>query len=247
MTLSPPPAAWILGPASLLLGILGACAAPTPAPLVAASNFLHPPFSSLDAEGRPVGIEVDLVADAARRLGREVVWVERSFGELLDAVAQGEVDLAASTIGITDERRRLVAFSVPYFETSIVALVRAGTGEPRSLDELAGRRVSTERGTTSIAAVARRIPTAVRVLDREDGATWARMLGTGRIDAVVLDLSHADTFVADAREEDAGAQLQVLGEPIQRERFGIATQPGASELLGALDAAILAAGSEPRP
>ena len=222
--------------------VLGACATtpapPAEAPLVAAANFVHPPFSSRDASGAPVGIEIDIVADAARRLDRQVVWVDLPFGDLLRAVADGNVDLAASTIGITEERRRIVAFSAPYFETSIVALVRTGDGEPATLDELAGRRVATERGTTAIGAVAARIPDATRVLEREGDATWAEMLTAGAVDAVVLDASHAPKFLA-----DAGVDFAILDEPIRIERFGIAVHPDAVELRDALDAAIQASGT----
>ena len=201
--------------------------------LVAVSNMLHPPFSSLDGDGRPVGVEVELVAAAARRLGREVLWVERPFGELLAAVAAGEADLAAATIGITAERARAVAFSEPYFETSIVALVRPDAGEPVTLDGLAGRRVATERGTTAVDALAARVPAATRILDRDDGRTWAQLLAAGEVDAVVLDESHAPKFIA-----NAGVPFEVLAEPLRRELFGIAVHPEARELLDALNEAI---------
>ena len=218
---------------------LGACRAPevddASTPLVAASNFLHPPFSSHGPDGRPVGIEVDIVDAAARDLGREVEWLELPFGELLAAVAEGSVDVAAATIGITPERARSVAFSVPYFETTIVALARIGDGEPQTLDALSGRRVGTDRGTTAVGAAAARIPDAVRVLERPATGTWAELLSSGAVDAVVLDRSHAEKFMG-----DAGTRFHVIAEPLKVERFAIAVRPGAGELRAALDAAIAA-------
>ncbi len=208
-----------------------------PEPIRASSNFLHPPFSSRDEQGRPVGIEIELVAAAAARLGREVVWVDRPFGDLIPGVARGDADVAASTIGINAERAKVVAFTRPYFETTIVALTRQGDGEPRLLAELADRRIGTERATSTVSAAKLHVPDAVRVLDRDDGKTWAEMLADGRIDAVVLDRSHADKFM-----RDAGTRFHVIEEPLQVERFGLVVHHEASALKSALDSVIEARG-----
>ncbi len=224
---------------ALLLASLAACAAPRP-PVVAVSNFQHPPFSSRDASGRAVGVEVELVEDAARRLGREVRWVERPFGELLAAVAEGQADVAASTIGVTRERTLLVAFSQPYHETEIVVLVREGRDEPARLKELFGRRVASERGTTTVAAVAARIPGADQVLERTDERSWAELLLAGEIDAIALDRTHVDEF-----QRAAGATFAVLEEPLAVERFALAARQDDRALLEALDAAVAARAPAP--
>jgi len=208
--------------------------APTP-PIVAVSNFMHPPFSSRDAAGNPAGIEVDLVAAAAAALGRDVTWLERDFGELIDAVATREVNLAASTIGVTTERAQRVRFSTPYFETSIVALVRAGEGEPASLDDLRGARVAADRGTTAVGALAAAIPDAVAVHDRDPSASWAELLAAGEVDAVVLDRSHVETF-----SSVLDIPLRVLAPPLATERFAFAVAPSDEAILQALNEAIAA-------
>ncbi|MCP3917427.1 MAG: amino acid ABC transporter substrate-binding protein [bacterium] len=223
--------------AFLALLALGACRAPeagaVSTPLLVASNFRHPPFSSRGPGGRPVGIEVEILDVAARELGREVEWIELPFGELLAAVSEGDVDVAAATIGITPEREQSVAFSLPYFETTIVALARIGDGEPKTLDALSGRRVGTDRGTTAVGAAAARVPDAERVLERPGASTWAELLSTGAVDAVVLDRSHAEKFM-----DDAGTRFHVIAEPLKVERFAVAVHPGADALRAALDAAI---------
>ncbi|MFT7671208.1 MAG: polar amino acid transport system substrate-binding protein [Planctomycetota bacterium] len=201
-----------------------------PLPMIAVSNMLHPPFSSRDENGQAVGVEVELIEEAARRLGREVEWIELSFGELIDAVAAGEADVAASTLGITEARAKIVAFSAPYFSTGIVALTRTADGEPRTLGELAGKLVATERGTTTVEATAKRIPEARRVLDKQEGRTWQEMLITGDIDAIVLDGSHAEKFMT-----DGGTPFHVIAEPLRIEKFGLAVHQGNAELLEALN------------
>lgn len=226
------------------LGLLLTCAcastqqaeeiAPPPGAIIAASNFLHPPFSSRDESQRPVGIEVDLIERAAARLGREVEWIELPFGELIQSVADGHADVAASTIGVTEERARLVAFTESYFETTIIALVRQGADEPTTLADLSGKRVVTERGTTAVGAGARRLPDAVHVLDKPEGRAWGDMLVAGEVDAVVLDRSHAEKFM-----RDAGAQFHVIEEPLRREPFALVTHPDADVWRASLNAVIL--------
>jgi polar amino acid transport system substrate-binding protein len=195
--------------------------------------MIHPPFSSWDEDGRAIGIEVELIAEAGRRLGREVEWVERRFAELLPAVAAGEADFAASTLGITEERARLVLFSESYYQTSIVALARIGDGGPKTLAELRGRRIGTERTTTAEPAAKARIPEALRVLTPTEGLTWAQMLAGGHVDAVVLDESHAEKFML-----DAGQRFHVIEEPLQEELFAIALNLEAEELRTVLNEVI---------
>lgn len=202
-------------------------------PFVAVSNFLHPPFSFEDASGRPVGIEVELVEEAARRLGRRVEWRELAFGELMDAVFWGKADIAAATIGITEARRKRVAFSKPYFRTNIVALTRPGSGEPRTLEDLNARRVATDRGTTAVSATAARIPGAIRVTERPSGQTWAQLLLAGGVDAVVLDQSHVEKF-----STDAGAELVEIAEPLREELFGLVVRKSDRELRETLNRVI---------
>lgn len=202
-------------------------------PLIAASNLLHSPFSSRNANGQIVGIEIDLITETARRLDRELVWLERSFGELLPGVAAGRIDFAAATIGVTEERLQLVEFSKPYYQTSIVALVRRGKGEPKDLEDLRGRRIGTEPGTTAVRAAQQRIPEAVRVTERPAGISWAEMLAGGDIDAMVLDASYGEVFM-----QAAGLRFRTLEEPLAEEHFAIAVNKQDRLLLTTLDAVI---------
>lgn len=80
--------------------------------LVAASNMLHLHFSSWAADGSPIGLEVDIVEEAARDLGARVTWVERPFSELLAAVENGKVDLAVATIGADEATTNSAARSI---------------------------------------------------------------------------------------------------------------------------------------
>lgn len=201
--------------------------------LIAGSNMQHPPFSSRDAEGRTVGLEVDIVEEAARELGLAVSWVERPFPQLLAAIENGEIDVAVSTIGITAERKKRVAFSEPYYETQIVALVRDDDSSPKALAALAAARIGADAATTSYPAAARRWPSATLVGKAHEGMSWPRMVQANLIDAFVVDASDQERL-----EAASGVSLRKIEEPLSAEFFGVAMRLGQDELLAAINRAI---------
>lgn len=206
------------------------------APLVVVSDFDNPPFSSWpEGAAEPEGLEPDIVREIAATVGRPVRWDRRPFGELLSAVAAGEGELIAATLGITAERAKLVAFSRPYFQTSIAVVVRAGPGEPASLADLAGERVGASRGTTSEAALLRALPRAVAVLDPEDGLSLEALLRAGSIRAAVMDAPVADRLVrAEPRV------LRRLTPDLAEEPYGFAVALAAKDLLATIDRVLVA-------
>jgi polar amino acid transport system substrate-binding protein len=82
------------------------------------------PFSFLDAGQNIVGFDIELARYVARQLGKELEIVNMNFGSLIPALLDGQVDMIAACITITDERSRMVLFSEPYYTGGIAALVR---------------------------------------------------------------------------------------------------------------------------
>jgi len=201
--------------------------------LLVASDLDNPPFAWVDDDGVPRGRDVEMMQLLAERLERELVWERLAFDALLPAVELGRVDCACATLGITPERAERVAFSRPYFETTIAVLARAGHGEPTRPDELAGRRVSAGAGTTAERALRARLPHAVPALESKNGASAAERLLAREIDAAVMDAPAARRAAA----ESAG-RLVVLPAPLGVERYAIAVDPSRPELVAAIDAAL---------
>jgi len=201
--------------------------------IIVVGDFGNPPFSSWDEERNAVGLEVELLAMVGERLSLPVVWRERPFAELLPSAASGEAHVAASTIGITEERARQVPFSRPYHETRITIVVRVGEGEPRRPGQLTGKRAGAGRGTTSESAVLRMLPEVTLVVDADEGVTLSEMLLQGSIDALVLDGPAGRRLVA----ENPRA-LRMLDETLGKELYGFAVNPGEIEILETIDSVI---------
>lgn len=107
-----------------------------------------PPFFYPGADGKPTGIEYEILQYFAKAKGEavEVIWTD-DFEGILPRLARGEADVAASTLTITTERRQLVGFSAPYFPTRVMLVERKGDST-RRLEQLAGATLATIRGTT---------------------------------------------------------------------------------------------------
>ncbi len=72
-----------------------------------------------------VGVEVDFANRIGKELGKEIVFVETPFPELIRALLEGRVDIIMSGMSITSERQQLVSFTDSYATIGQMALVRA--------------------------------------------------------------------------------------------------------------------------
>ncbi|MCC6408899.1 MAG: amino acid ABC transporter substrate-binding protein [Planctomycetes bacterium] len=222
-----------------LVLLAAACSAPReaelpePAVLVVGSDLDNAPFAALDPYERPIGRDVEMMEKLADELGYVLEWRRMPFDQLFDAVLEQEVDVVCATIGITEERAERMAFSRPYFETSIAVVARAGDGEPKSLAELAGRRVAGGKGTTSERAVRLHLADSRGVFDDKSGLSAAERLRSRSVDAIAMDAPAADALVA----AGAGAFVK-LDPPLERERYALVLHRDRWVLRSRLDAAL---------
>lgn len=216
------------------LALLSACAAPRrDDTIVVACDFDNPPFAFVAADGAVVGRDVEMMERVAQEAGLALEWRKLPFDALLDAVVEGDVDAACATLGITEERARVVAFSTPYYETRIACLVRAGDGEPTTLAELDGRKVAAGHGTTSEAALGSVLPRAIAVVTAKAPKPTRERLRLKEIDAAVMDGPDADDLAAAHPET-----FRVIEKPLAVERYAIALTPTQEALKQKIDAAL---------
>lgn len=90
------------------------------------------PFSFL-SNGKFAGLDIELGQLIAARLGKRLEIADMNFEALIPALHAGKIDFALSDFNVTDERKKLVLFSVPYIENDISALVRRTPGSESSV------------------------------------------------------------------------------------------------------------------
>ncbi|HKK50623.1 MAG TPA: transporter substrate-binding domain-containing protein [Myxococcota bacterium] len=149
----------------------------------------YPPMNVRTADGRLIGLDADLAAALASILEVELVLTEMPFSRLLDAVADGEIDIAISGITMTPRRNLKVAFAGPYYLSRKAILAKPELLEGvESVADLRGRslRVAAVSGGTSEALVLRALPDSEHVFEKDQAEAFAKVL-YGEADVLVAD------------------------------------------------------------
>ena len=188
-----------------------------------------PPYLYRDAQtGELVGLEVEIIREAAWSIGRNVVFQVRDFDALFRLVKSGEADMAASSLTITPVRLEDVDFSIPYATEGGMFLYRAGERMPTMI-VAETIRVGTVDSMTHDFYLSRHDIDPVRFPTYTDAV---RALKSGRVDAVYFDSNAVRQSVAESRGRLAASRLET------REHLGIAVRKGMPALKKALDDAI---------
>ncbi|MDD5404567.1 MAG: membrane-bound lytic murein transglycosylase MltF [Sulfuricella sp.] len=104
-----------------------------------------------DAEGRPAGLEHDLIELFAKDLGVQVRFVvARQFNEILPFVDNHRAHMAAAGLSLTPERQRHFKFSVPYqmVAQQVVYNTNAADEKPAGIQDLIGKRIEVVAGSS---------------------------------------------------------------------------------------------------
>lgn len=227
----------------LLLGATTACdvvarldgsySAEAPAPtlvregvLTVCTDMPYEPFE-FERAGKPAGFDVDLVQMVADRLGLALDMVDTAFDDIAsgESLNKGRCDVAISAMTITGERARVLNFSSPYFDAAQALVVEKGSGLD-TLEDLAGRKIGVQAGTTGELYVTDNAPRGAEVIPFEDAAAMGEAMENGEVVATVYD----NTVVSDVIEADPG--LKVATEFDTGEQYGMAVRRnGNVELL----------------
>ena len=107
----------------------------------------YPPFGMLNANGTPEGLEHDLAADIAKRLGVELRKVSVTGSNRLQKLQEGVIDLVLATTGDTADRRQIVTMIEPNYYSSGVTLFMPPTANVREWADTRGHPVCATQGS----------------------------------------------------------------------------------------------------
>ena len=196
--------------------------------LTMATNAAFPPYEMTTDAGEFEGIDIDTAKVIAEKLGLELQIDDMDFDAALLSVQQGKADIVMAGVTVTDERKAVMDFSDSY-ATGIQSIIVPNDSEIASPDDLAGKTIGTQRGTTGYIYCSDDFGDE-NVVAYDDGLTAVQALNNGQVDAVVIDNAPAQEFVA------ANPGLKVLDTSYAEEDYAIGMAKGSS-----LEAAVNAA------
>jgi polar amino acid transport system substrate-binding protein len=148
----------------------------------------YPPFNSIDSNtGAGIGWDYDAVTEICKRLNCVPQFKQAAWDGIFPAMQAGEYDMLADGVTLTEERAKIVDFSVPYVEVNQYLMVRAD--ETRTVEQMKADpqvKVGTQIGTTNEIA-AKAFFTNKTIQSFEDFGAAVLALKSGDIDGVVID------------------------------------------------------------
>ena len=115
--------------------------------LTMATNATFPPYEMTTDSGDIAGIDIDTAKAIAEKLGLELQVDDMEFDAALLSVQQGKADMVMAGVTVTDERKAVMDFSDSY-ATGIQSIIVPNGSDIASPDDLAGKKIGTQRGTT---------------------------------------------------------------------------------------------------
>ena len=197
--------------------------------LTMATNATFPPYEMTTDAGEFEGIDIETAQAIADKLGLELQIDDMDFDAALLSVQQGKADIVMAGVTVTDERKAVMDFSDSY-ATGIQSIIVPNDSDIASPDDLAGKKIGTQRGTTGYIYCSDDFGDE-NVVAYDDGLTAVQALNNGQVDAVVIDNAPAQEFVA------ANPGLKVLDTSYAEEDYAIGMAKGSS-LEDAVNAAL---------
>ena len=188
--------------------------------LTMATNATFPPYEMTTDSGELEGIDVDTAKAIAEKLGLELQIDDMDFDAALLSVQQGKADIVMAGVTVTDERKAVMDFSDSY-ATGIQSIIVPNDSDIASPDDLAGKKIGTQRGTTGYIYCSDDFGED-SVVAYDSGLTAVQALNNGQVDAVVIDNAPATEYVA------ANPGLKVLDTSYAEEDYAIGMAKGSA-------------------
>ena len=201
-----------------------------PGKLIMSTNAAFPPYEMTTDSGEFEGIDIETAQAIADKLGLELQIDDMDFDAALLAVQQGKADMVMAGVTVTDERQNVMDFTDSY-ATGIQSIIVKEDSDIASVDDLAGKKIGTQRGTTGYLYCSDDFGDE-NVVAYDNGLTAVQMLNNGQVDCVVIDNAPAKEFIA------AIPGLKLLDTAYVEESYAIGVGKGNTELKDAINTAL---------
>ncbi len=183
----------------------------------------------------PVGFDIDITREIAKRLKVEPKYVEVNSDNRIPYLQTGRIDVIAASMFHTRKRDEAIDFSVNYFEDADKLLV-PGDSSVKELADLAGKTVAVTQGSTQQADIARLAP-SVKVLGFQDWPSAMQAVFRGDAEAVVSSTGILSGLATTANA--AGKKVKVVGTGFAPGPVALGLRENKSDFRDALNFALM--------
>lgn len=227
--------------AALVLGMASGAASAEQTYKFSVSAEPYPPFASKTASGKWEGFEVDLANAICAEAKIKCKIVETAWDGIIPALLAKKIDVIFASMSITDERKKTIDFSIPYYNTPAAIIAAKDSKIGITPDSLKGKTIGVQTATIHENYVNKYFKdiATIKVYGTQDEANSD--LAAGRIDATVADSAALDPWL----QSDAGKKYELKGffpkdDPIWGAGVGAGLRKGDTALKTKIDNAIRA-------
>lgn len=204
--------------------------------LIVGTEPTFPPFEMTnETTGEIIGFDIDLIKKVAESQGFTVEIQSIGFDGLIPALQSGQIDIVASGMTITDERKEEVAFSDAYINAGLALAVAESNEEVKSVEDLQGLAVGVQIGSTGSMEAEKLLEQGligeVKTYNTVDIVMME--LANGGIDAIINDLPVTAAYIA-----KQPGNAKIVGEPLTSESYGFAVRKDATDLVEQINAGL---------
>lgn len=203
----------------------------TKSQLLIGTDATYPPFEMVNtATGRPEGFDIDIMKEICTINKWKPEFIVTPFDGIVSGLKSNKYHCIVSAMTITPQRKAVIDFSEPYYNAGQIIAVPVDDSTIQSVDDLRGKKVGVQLGTTG-ERYAKTLP-GVSVFSFDNiGAAFIDM-ENGQIDAVLNDYPTTNEYIK------LQGKAKTVGELLSEEQYGIAVNKGDTELLEKINSAL---------
>ncbi|MEH7307412.1 transporter substrate-binding domain-containing protein [Neobacillus drentensis] len=184
----------------------------------------YPPFEFKEGNEYK-GIDIELINAIAKNQDFKIELSPMDFGGIIPAMQANQLDVAIAGMSITDDRKKVVDFSTPYFDAGLTVVVKKDNSSIQSVKNLKGKKVAVKKGTTGAKfAQDNAAKLGITVVQFNDSPAMFQEVSNGNADALIEDYPVISYAIA---QKDLG--LKIVGDRLNGDQYGIAVLKGQNQ------------------
>jgi len=220
---------WSLALLSLLISASFSLAAKPV--LRVATDAAYAPFESVDVKGNYIGYDMDLIRLVAKELKMDLKITNINFDGIIPGLMNGEYDCLISAMTVTEERKKQINFSNPYFSIKQAIVVKKENTIIKGVENLSSKTVSVQNGTTGDLYVSNLKNIKIKRFDNNPQAI--QELLNNNADAAIMD----DLVAYHSIRITKGLKVVEI-KNAEKEDYGIGIRKDNSQLLEKINKAL---------